>query len=202
MIPRAGSISHGCFRSLAGFAAVVMVHCLGAAFWQGVPAVSAQQLSIRHYDVSDGLAHSHVTAMHQDRKGYLWLATWEGLSRFDGYGFSNFGTRDGLGDPIINAITEDNYGNLWVAVNGGGISPVWSMIHSHQPCREMDPSPVSGRDSSVSGLAIRRRQIGSIRCFLIPGTISGVQPTRDFIAADPDKTETSNSKRSSPNRSK
>lgn len=122
MIPRAGSISHGCFRSLAGFAAVVMVHCLGAAFWQGVPAVSAQQLSIRHYDVSDGLAHSHVTAMHQDAKGYLWLATWEGLSRFDGYGFSNFGTRDGLGDPIINAITEDNYGNLWVAVNGGGIS--------------------------------------------------------------------------------
>ena len=82
----------------------------------------AQQLSIRHYDVSDGLAHSHVSAMHQDRKGYLWLATWEGLSRFDGYRFKNYGAADGLGDPIVNDITEDRYGRLWVATNGGGIA--------------------------------------------------------------------------------
>jgi ligand-binding sensor domain-containing protein/signal transduction histidine kinase len=84
--------------------------------------VGAQQLSIRHYDVSDGLAHSHVTAMHQDAKGYLWLATWEGLSRFDGYRFTNYGQRDGLGDPIINNIAEDRNGRLWVATNGGGVA--------------------------------------------------------------------------------
>lgn len=81
-----------------------------------------QQLSIRHYDVSDGLAHSHVSAMHQDAKGYLWLATWEGMSRFDGYRFTNYTVRDGLGDPIINAIAEDRLGRLWVGTNGGGIA--------------------------------------------------------------------------------
>jgi ligand-binding sensor domain-containing protein/signal transduction histidine kinase len=84
--------------------------------------VRAQQLSIRHFDVSDGLAHSHVVAMHQDAKGFLWLATWEGLSRFDGYGFTNYGTRDGLGDPIINAIAEDQQNRLWVATNAGGVA--------------------------------------------------------------------------------
>ena len=95
---------------------------LTTAFLQGVTFVCAQQLSIRHYDVSDGLAHSHVTAMHQDTKGYLWLATWEGLSRFDGYHFTNYGQRDGLGDPIINGIAEDRQGRLWVATNGGGVA--------------------------------------------------------------------------------
>lgn len=82
----------------------------------------SQQLSIRRYDVSNGLAHSHVAAMHQDAKGYLWVATWEGLSRFDGYRFTNYTELDGLGSPIINDITEDRTGNLWVATNGGGVA--------------------------------------------------------------------------------
>jgi len=86
------------------------------------PVASAQQLSIRRYDVRDGLAHSRVTAIHQDAKGYLWFGTHEGLSRFDGYRFTNYSTRDGLGHPIINDITEDRQGHLWVATNGGGVA--------------------------------------------------------------------------------
>ena len=109
-------------NQIIGGAVVVVAQCLAGAFWLGAPAVHAQQLSIRHYDVSDGLAHSHITAMLQDAKGYLWLATWEGLSRFDGYHFTNYGQRDGLGDPIINAIAEDRQGHLWVATNGGGVA--------------------------------------------------------------------------------
>lgn len=86
------------------------------------PPVNAQQLSMRHYDVADGLAHSHVGAIHQDRKGYIWFGTWEGLSRFDGYRFTNYGVRDGLGHTIVNAIVEDRQGHIWVATNGGGVS--------------------------------------------------------------------------------
>jgi len=66
--------------------------------------VPAQRLSTRHYDVSDGLAHGHVKAIHQDRKGYIWFGTQEGLSRFDGYRFTNYGERDGLGHVIVNDI--------------------------------------------------------------------------------------------------
>jgi ligand-binding sensor domain-containing protein/signal transduction histidine kinase len=95
---------------------------LASGLFDFTPHAAGQQLPIRHYDVSDGLAHSHVTAMHQDAKGYLWLASWEGLSRFDGYRFTNYTQRDGLGDPIINDITEDRNGHLWVAMNGGGVA--------------------------------------------------------------------------------
>jgi ligand-binding sensor domain-containing protein len=94
--------------------------CLLIALLQA--SLHAQQLSIRHYDVSDGLAHSHVTAIHQDAKGYLWFATWEGLSRFDGYSFINYGPRDGLEGPIINDIAEDGHHHVWVATNAAGVA--------------------------------------------------------------------------------
>src|SRR5262249_53417824 len=84
--------------------------------------VCSQQLSFRHYDTSDGLAHGLITSIYQDAKGYLWLSTFEGLSRFDGYRFTNYDTRDGLGHPITNHVTEDRQGRLWVATNGGGVA--------------------------------------------------------------------------------
>jgi len=111
---------HGRSSEVIRNAAVGAILCM--AFWPRAPVITAQQLSIHHYDVSDGLAHSHVTAMHQDAKGYLWLATWEGLSRFDGYRFTNYAPRDGLADPIINAIAEDQQNSIWVATNGGGVA--------------------------------------------------------------------------------
>ncbi|MGH9836319.1 MAG: ligand-binding sensor domain-containing protein, partial [Blastocatellia bacterium] len=77
---------------------------------------------MRRYNVSDALAHSQVMAIRQDRKGYLWFGTWEGLSRFDGYRFTNYGVREGLGHPIINDLTEDRRGRLWAATNGGGVA--------------------------------------------------------------------------------
>jgi ligand-binding sensor domain-containing protein len=67
-------------RKIIRCAVVAVTQCLTVAFWPGTPVVSAQQLSIRHYDVSDGLAHSRVVAIHQDAKGYLWLATWVAIA--------------------------------------------------------------------------------------------------------------------------
>jgi ligand-binding sensor domain-containing protein/DNA-binding NarL/FixJ family response regulator len=107
---------------------------------------------LRRYDVSDGLANSQVVALHQDRKGYLWFGTWEGLSRFDGYRFTNYSVRDGLGHPVINHITEDRQGRLWAATNGGGVAPLID-----------DPS---AEDSFASTSDARRRFIN----FRVSGT--------------------------------
>jgi ligand-binding sensor domain-containing protein/signal transduction histidine kinase len=72
--------------------------------------------------VSDGLASATVNVVRQDARGYLWLGTGEGLSRFDGYSFRTFGVDDGLGHPVINDLLEDDGGRLWVATNGGGVA--------------------------------------------------------------------------------
>src|SRR5438094_461661 len=115
-------MSRGRLSQSISYAAVAAAQCLAAMLLHSAPSVCAQQLSVRRYDVSDGLAHSHVGAIHQDAKGYLWFGTREGLSRFDGYRFTNYGTREGLGNMIINAIVEDRQGQLWVATNGGGVA--------------------------------------------------------------------------------
>jgi ligand-binding sensor domain-containing protein len=85
-------------------------------------AARAEQLPIRTYTVADGLAHGTVMSIYQDRKGFLWFGTYEGLSRFDGYGLVNYDRRDGLPHVFINHITEDRQGRLWVATNGGGVA--------------------------------------------------------------------------------
>src|SRR4029077_4242776 len=49
----------------------------------------------------------------------LWICTGEGLSRFDGYRFLNFGIAQGLPGRDVADFTESRTGDYWVAVNGG-----------------------------------------------------------------------------------
>jgi ligand-binding sensor domain-containing protein/signal transduction histidine kinase len=72
--------------------------------------------------VSQGLANSRVNFLSQDSRGYLWIATWEGLSRFDGVEFVQFGERDGLGSDFVNAVAEDTAGRMWVATSDGSLA--------------------------------------------------------------------------------
>ncbi|MBL8168670.1 MAG: hypothetical protein JNJ50_10980 [Acidobacteria bacterium] len=81
----------------------------------------AERLPVRQYTVADGLAQGTVWAMHQDARGFLWLATSDGLSRFDGYRFTNYGVRDGLGYAQLRDVISDRRGRLWVAT-GDGVS--------------------------------------------------------------------------------
>lgn len=82
----------------------------------------AQRLPFRSYGVRDGLPHGRVNQILQDRHGYLWFGTWEGLARFDGQRFVAYGTEDGLPNPVIDDLAEDGQGRLWVATHGGGVA--------------------------------------------------------------------------------
>jgi ligand-binding sensor domain-containing protein len=77
-----------------------------------------QCLTIRRYSVTDGLPHVVVQAIHQDGRGYIWVATHDALSRFDGFHFTNYGRREGILNTLINDVTEDRLGRLWIAKNG------------------------------------------------------------------------------------
>ena len=81
-----------------------------------LPAMGfSQPFSIsRFYDISDGLPSNHVYKCLQDKKGFMWLATENGLSRFDGNSFKNFTVKDGLPDNDILDIFLDSAGNVWM----------------------------------------------------------------------------------------
>ena len=79
----------------------------------------AERLPIKTYTAADGLAHNNVTRIVKDSRGFLWFCTADGLSRFDGYTFTNFGPAQGLPHSSVNDLLETRGGEYWVATNGG-----------------------------------------------------------------------------------
>jgi ligand-binding sensor domain-containing protein/AraC-like DNA-binding protein len=82
--------------------------------------VEAQQLQAtrHHYSVDDGMASNAITQLIQDDYGYIWIGTWNGLSRFDGYNFYNYKTGAASHIPNLHnriwQMTIDNQQNLWM----------------------------------------------------------------------------------------
>lgn len=64
----------------------------------------AQKYTFKNYTVEDGLAQSQINDINQDQKGYLWISTESGLSRFDGLSFRNYSVDDGLPDNKVEKI--------------------------------------------------------------------------------------------------
>jgi signal transduction histidine kinase/ligand-binding sensor domain-containing protein len=84
------------------------------------PAVlHAERLPIKAYSTADGLAHNVVNKIVRDARGFLWFATNDGLSRFDGYAFTNYGVEHGLPHGKVTDLLETTSGELWVATFGG-----------------------------------------------------------------------------------
>ena len=81
--------------------------------------ITAERLPIKTYTTADGLAHNEVNRIVCDSRGFLWFCTREGLSRFDGYGFTTYGLEDGLPSAIINDLLVTREGAYWVATAGG-----------------------------------------------------------------------------------
>ena len=71
-----------------------------------------------HYSIDDGLPHNSICQIYRDSRGYLWLCTWYGLSRYDGSNFVNYtmlpGDYSNLSHNRILSIEEDAGGYLWI----------------------------------------------------------------------------------------
>lgn len=66
-----------------------------------------------NYTVENGLPSSEVYHVLQDRQGYIWFATNQGASRFNGYEFQNYDIANGLADNSVLEIYEDYKGRIW-----------------------------------------------------------------------------------------
>lgn len=104
-----------------------LVHFLFFVFITGF--AHSQQTHFIKYSTQDGLAQSQVRAIAQDRSGYLWLGTLNGLSRFDGFSFKNYSTKDGLPSNQINSLYQGSTA-LWIGTTGAICKKQGSDFHS------------------------------------------------------------------------
>src|SRR6267378_7320520 len=81
--------------------------------------VMAEQLPVKTYTIADGLAHDSVNCIYQDSHGFMWFCTSGGLSRFNGYVFTNYDTNQGLPNNYISNVLETRSGVYWVATADG-----------------------------------------------------------------------------------
>jgi len=82
-----------------------------------------QPYYFRHYQVEQGLSNNAVICSIQDKRGFMWFGTKDGLNRYDGYTFKVFRYRpddtNSIGSNFIHAICEDSSGNMWVGTENG-----------------------------------------------------------------------------------
>jgi len=79
----------------------------------------AQQFEVKLLSDADGLPSSVVYSIDQDQRGFLWMATAYGLSRYDGHTFKNYFVEDGLVNNLIKRVYVDENGLLWIDTNKG-----------------------------------------------------------------------------------
>ena len=87
-------------------------------------ATTAPELSYRVWTADDGLAQGSVYALEQTPDGYLWIATLDGLVRFDGVTMTTFNRSEHpvLGSNRILALQVDRAGDLWLGTEDGGVT--------------------------------------------------------------------------------
>jgi len=82
-------------------------------------------LRFTHLTTKDGLSQSYVNAILQDRRGFMWFGTRDGLNRYDGNEFvvykHNPSHPDSLSANNVENLVEDDQGNLWAATFSGGV---------------------------------------------------------------------------------
>lgn len=83
-------------------------------------------LRFTHLTPSQGLSHGNVTSIFQDKSGFIWFGTQDGLNKYDGYKFTVYKKdpegKNSISSSNIRAIVEDADGNLWIGTWGGGLN--------------------------------------------------------------------------------
>ncbi|WP_339753613.1 hybrid sensor histidine kinase/response regulator [Algoriphagus aquimarinus] len=93
----------------------------------GTPVIAQTAYTrINYYNLEDGLSQVSINDLIQDKNGFVWIATQDGLNRFDGREFKIFKYSESdsttISGDLVNKILEDDEGKIWAGTIGNGLS--------------------------------------------------------------------------------
>ena len=100
---------------------VVLLACVGGG--NAHAQIDTIRLSFKALTIDDGLSQGMVSSIAQDKYGFLWFATKDGLDRYDGYTFTSYNhdpqDSTSMSGNAVNALHIDRFDRLWVGTNNG-----------------------------------------------------------------------------------
>ncbi|HRP71800.1 MAG TPA: diguanylate cyclase [Luteimonas sp.] len=136
----------GAWLALSGTASAQDPAALG-------PELPPERYTVTRWNADDGLPHSQIHAINQDRDGFLWVSTWEGTARFDGI---EFRVVDALNHPdgrrlASRLLWRDDDGSLLVGVDDVGLLRVSG---------KDDPQPACTAFPAIEAMRLARGRDG------------------------------------------
>ena len=108
-----------------------------------------RDLKFTHLTTNDGLSDNRINSILQDRRGFMWFATEDGLNRYDGNTFvvykNNPDDPNTLSASLIQNLIEDGHGDLWIGTRGGldKLNPTTERF-THYRYNPDNPNSISG----------------------------------------------------------
>lgn len=136
-------------------------HLFTVAIWFLTIVCHGQTIKFRTFGLEDGFTGVTVTSTVQDPDGVLWIGTWSGLYRYDGYTFKGYwhseeDTNSLAYDWIVDLAIEDQ-GRLWVGTHGGGLDLFDIRSESFQHFKHDRSNPATLTNDAVGRLMIDSR---------------------------------------------
>ncbi|OOQ61611.1 hybrid sensor histidine kinase/response regulator [Mucilaginibacter pedocola] len=131
------------------FCALITILVLGLPFKAGAQSIGQQITPVYS---SNRISQNSIQCIYQDKYGFMWFGTQDGLNKYDGYKFTAYkhSANEGHSLPANNTLSVcgDNDDNIWVATRIGGLSRYdrkndWFKVYKHNPA---DGSSISNND--------------------------------------------------------
>lgn len=114
----------------------------------------AQEYKFDHITTEHGLSQGTINCIYQDKKGFIWMGTADGLNRYDAYSFRVFkpDPKDSLSisSSYITCITGDKHGNIWIGTRNDGFNVYNPLTNKFKRYRS-EP----GKQNTISSNAIK-----------------------------------------------
>ncbi|GAB3665256.1 two-component regulator propeller domain-containing protein [Echinicola sediminis] len=119
-----------------------------------------QNISFSHLTTEQGLSQNDVNAIAQDKNGFMWFGTHDGLNKYDGYSFKVFQANPGdstaLSSNLIFALAEDPRGYLWVGTTGGGVNRLDLTTEKFKRILHQEGNPASLSNNHVTTILVAK----------------------------------------------
>ena len=95
-----------------------------SSYGQRIPQYNIENITTEIYQMEKGISQNSVRCILEDRKGYIWFGTWDGLNRYDGTEFKYFlpslsNPSSSIVQQTVNTILQDDNDDIWLGTDGG-----------------------------------------------------------------------------------